>query len=342
MTPPVPGRPYWICQAAGWGGFIVYVLGGYLVSAPQRHVTDIISIVFFNGVACPAASHGLRYWMYVRGWHRLSNRQLFPRLIVVVAGLAFGLTGAVVLGLVLAGRPLMSAENATGIVFGFAMAFAGWLTIYFAVQSRRKRDALQLELEVVAREAQLRSLRAQLNPHFLFNCLNSLRHLIVTQPARAEIMVTGLAELLRYSLASDRTDAVGLSDELRVVDEYLDIERVRLEDRLTVTRQVAREALRARVPPMLIQTLVNNAIKHGIAELPQGGVVRIEASVVNGRVEILIANTGHLRAPARERGRGLENTRERLRLLYGDAATFSLRETQGTVEARVAMPMEPS
>ncbi len=171
----------------------------------------------------------------------------------------------------------MSAENATGIVFGFAMAFAGWLTIYFAVQSRRKRDALQLELDVVAREAQLRSLRAQLNPHFLFNCLNSLRHLIVTQPARAEIMVTGLAELLRYSLASDRTDAVGLSDELRIVDEYLDIERVRLEDRLTVTRQVAREALRARVPPMLIQTLVNNAIKHGIAELPQGGVVRIEA-----------------------------------------------------------------
>ena len=343
MTPPVPGRPYWICQAAGWGGFVVYVLGGYLVGAPERRVTDIVSIVFFNGAVCPAASHGLRYWMYTSAaGTSCPNRQLFPRLIAVVAGLAVGLTGAVVLGLVLAGQPPLAADNTTGIVFGFAMAFAGWLTIYFAVQARRKRDALQLELEVVAREAQLRSLRAQLNPHFLFNCLNSLRHLIVTQPARAEVMVTGLAELLRYSLASDRSDAVGLSDELRVVDEYLDIERVRLEDRLTVTRQVAHGALRARVPPMLIQTLVNNAIKHGIAELPEGGVVRIEAGVVNGRVEILIANTGHLRPPARERGRGLENTRERLRLLYGDAATFSLREIDGTVEARVVLPMEPS
>jgi LytS/YehU family sensor histidine kinase len=342
MTPPVPGRPYWICQAAGWGGFLAYVLGGYLLTDHPKTSTDVVSIVFFNAVVCPAATHGLRHWMYVRGWHHLSTRRLVPRLVAVVVGLASGLAGAVVIGLVLAGESVMPAAGAFSIAAGFAMAFAGWFTIYFAVQARRKRDALQLELAVVARDAQLRSLRAQLNPHFLFNCLNSLRHLIVTQPARAEVMVTGLAELLRYSLASDRADAVGLSDELRIVDEYLDLERVRLEDRLTVSRLVAPEALRARVPPMLIQTLVNNAIKHGIAELPWGGVVRIEACVVNGRVEILIANTGQLRPPVGAGGRGLENTKERLRLIYGDAATFSLRETQGTVEARLALPMEPA
>lgn len=342
MTPPVPGRPYWTCQAAGWGGFLAYVLGGYLLTEHPKTATDVVSIVFFNGVVCPAAAHGLRRWMYWRGWHQLSSRRLIPRLVAVVAGLASGLTGAVVLWLVLAGQSVMSATGAFSIAAGFAMAFAGWLTIYFAVQARRKRDALQLELAVVARDAQLRSLRAQLNPHFLFNCLNSLRHLIVTEPARAEVMVTGLAELLRYSLASDRLDAVGLSDELRVVDEYLELERVRLEDRLTVTRRVAPEALHARIPPMLIQTLVDNAIKHGIAELPDGGVVRIDARVVNGRVEIVVANTGHLRPPAQEGGRGLDNTKARLRLIYGDSATFSLQETHGTVEARLALPMEPA
>jgi two-component system LytT family sensor kinase len=341
MTPPAPGRPYWICQAAGWGGFLVYVLGGYLLTDHPKNATDVVSIVFFNGVVCPAATHQLRRYMYVRGWHQLSGWHLFVRLVAVVAGLASGLTGAVVLGLVLAGQSVMPAGGAFAIAGGFATAFAGWLTIYFALQRRRKRDALQLELAVVARDAQLRSLRAQLNPHFLFNCLNSLRHLIVTEPARAEVMVTGLAELLRYTLASDRTDSVALSDELRVIDEYLNLERVRLEGRLTVERIVAPDALRARIPPMLIQTLVDNAIKHGISELTDGGVVRIEARAVDGRVEILIANTGHLGPPAREGGRGLDNTKERLRLIYGDAATLSLRDAHGTVEARLALPMEP-
>jgi two-component system LytT family sensor kinase len=341
-APPAPGRSYWICQAAGWGGFLAYVLGGYLLTDHPRTATDIVSIVFFNAVVGPAAAHGLRHWMYVRGWHQMSGRRRFPRLVAAVAGLASGLTAAVVLALVLAGQPMMSAGSAFSIAAGFAMAFTGWLTIYFAVQTRRHRDAIQLELAVVARDAQLRSLRAQLNPHFLFNCLNSLRHLIVTEPARAEIMVTGLAELLRYSLASDRTDSVALGDELRVVDEYLDLERVRLEDRLTVERAVAPDALHARVPPMLIQTLVDNAIRHGIAELPGGGIVRIEARRANGRVEILVTNTGQLKPPKPDGGHGLENTKERLRLIYGDAATFSLRQTRGTVEARLALPMEPA
>jgi two-component system, LytTR family, sensor kinase len=341
MTPPAPGRPYWICQAAGWGGFLAYVLAGYFLTEHPRTATDVVSIVFFNAVVGPAATHGLRHWMYAHDWHQLSRGRLLTRLAVVVVALASGVTGAVVITLVLAGEPVMPAVSAFSIAAGFAVAFAGWGTIYFAVQARRRRDAGQLELANVARDAQLRSLRAQLNPHFLFNCLNSLRHLIVTQPARAEVMVTGLAELLRYSLASDRSDPVELSDELRVVDEYLELERMRLEDRLTVTRRVEPDALHARIPPMLIQTLVDNAIKHGIAELPGGGIVRIEARAVNGRVEIVVANTGHLRTPAEGGGRGLDNTKARLRLIYGDAATFSLQETHGTVEARLALPMEP-
>lgn len=345
MIPPVPGRAYWICQAAGWGGFLAYVLGAYLLTTPPDPV-DVASIVFFNGVACPALSHALRRWMYVHGWHQLPGRQLFPRLVGIVIGFASGLAVAVVLSLMLAGQSMMSPLSAFSIAAGFAMAFSGWLTIYFAVQARRRRDALQLQLTVVARDAQLQSLRAQINPHFLFNCLNSLRHLIVTQPARAEVMVTGLAELLRYSLASDRTDSVTLADELRIVDEYLALERVRLDERLTVQREVAPEALRARIPPMLIQALVDNAIKHGIAELPGGGIVRIAARADSGRVEILVANTGRMQlkvnAVAEDGGRGLANIRERLRLIYGDAATFSLQETGGLVEARLALPMAPS
>ena len=165
------------------------------------------------------------------------------------------------------------------IFFGFTWAFAGWLVIYFSVHGRRRREALQLELAVVSRDAQLRSLRAQINPHFLFNSLNSLRHLILADPQRAVTMVTGLADLLRYSLASDRSDMVPLGDELAIVDEYLGLEQVRLEERLRVERAIEPAALPARVPPMLVQSLVDNAIKHGIATLPQGGLVRLSARI---------------------------------------------------------------
>ena len=153
--------------------------------------------MFFNAVACPAIAHGLRHGLYVRGWHELPNRRRFPRLVGVVVGASIALTSAVVLWLMLAGQPMMPAPAAFAIASGFAMAFTGWLTIYFAVHARRERDAVQLRLTMVAREAQLRALQAQLNPHFFFNCLNSLRHLIATDPARAELMLNNLAELLR-------------------------------------------------------------------------------------------------------------------------------------------------
>ena len=342
MTPPVPGRPYWICQAAGWGGFLVYVLGGYLLTDHPIRADDIASIVFFNGVVCPAGTHMLRRWMYVHDWHGMSNRRRFPRLVAVVVGFAAGLTTAVVLGLVLAGQPMMSARGAFSIAAGFAMAFTGWLTIYFAVHARRERDSVQFRLAAVARDAQLQALRAQINPHFLFNCLNSLRHLIATQPARAEVMVTGLADLLRYSLVSDRSDSVLLSDELHIVNEYLKLEAVRLEERLTVEQSITPDALRARVPPMLIQLLVENAIKHGISELPAGGVVNITAGVSTGRLDVRVTNTGRLRPQALGNGHGLANVRERLRLIYGNAAAFSLEERHGAVEARLSMPAIPA
>lgn len=341
MTPPAPGRSYWICQAAGWGGFLAYVLGAYLLTDHPKSAADVVSIVFFNAIVAPALTHGLRHWMYVHGWHQMPAWRRAPRLIAVILGFSTGLAAAVVVGLLLVGQPMMPIQGAFGIAAGFAMGFAGWLTIYFAVHSRRERDALQLQLKVTMREAELQSLRAQINPHFLFNCLNSLRHLIVTNPARAEVMVTGLAELLRYSLTSDRTDSVPLADELRIVDEYLDLERVRLEDRLTVERRVTPDALRAQVPPMIVQTLVENAIKHGIAELAEGGLVRIEAGASNGELTLCVTNSGRLKTPgpSMPNGFGLDNAKGRLRLIYGQTASLTLRDHQGLVEARLTVPL---
>jgi len=220
MNPPRPGRLYWVCQAAGWGSFTAWVLGWYLVSTAAIHAWDFVSIIFFNAVACPAITHALRRRLYQRDWMQWPMGRLVFRIVAVIVITAALLTSGVAL-FVLAvsrGASTLDFQSACGIFVGFAWAFSGWFIVYYAVHARRRREALQLELEVVSRDAQLQSLRAQLNPHFLFNSLNSLRHLIGTNPDRAVQMVTGLAELLRYSLASDRTEMVSLADELQVGD----------------------------------------------------------------------------------------------------------------------------
>jgi hypothetical protein len=135
--------------------------------------------------------------MYAGDWLSLPSRRLFPQLAAVVMTFAGGLTAVVALAIVVVDQAPFAPVGVIGTFAAFSWAFTGWLVIYYVVHVRRRRDALALELTVVARDAQLQSLRAQLNPHFLFNCLNSLRHLIAVNPERATSMVTGLAELLR-------------------------------------------------------------------------------------------------------------------------------------------------
>jgi two-component sensor histidine kinase len=334
---PRPSRLYWICQLAGWGGYLAYVLGGYFTFAEARRRSDIVSIVVFCLVVPPAMLHGLRAWMYVRGWAQLSASRRVLRSALAVLIFSATITAAVGLLNGLAhGRLWIPTEGMAWMFVAYAWAFAGWLFIYGAVHARRRRDAL----EIVARDAQLRSLRAQLNPHFLFNSLNSVRSLITEDPQRAASMITGLSEVLRYSLASDRQDTVSLAEEIGVVDEYVNVERVRFEERLQVERAIEPAAMAARVPPMLVQTLVENAVKHGIADLPRGGVVRLEASVREGRVEIVVTNDGRFKPSDDGSGYGLRNARERLRLLYGDLASLTVREDGDRTTAALSLPLE--
>jgi two-component system, LytTR family, sensor histidine kinase AlgZ len=344
-----PKTLYWVCQIAGWSCFTLYVLTGYVaaVGIPHIQVSAIVTILVFDAGVCPLVSHQIRLWMRRRGWIALPFRTLTPRLTGVAFLVGAGLTMLVMLVEVLIhGYQDLDTSTLVGMFFGFSWGMAGWLLIYCAVIARRRHVALErqaLALTLVARDAQLRALRSQLNPHFLFNCLNNLRGLIAEDPAKAVSMVTGLAGLLRYSLRSDRAATIALAEEMEAVHDYLSLERVRFEERLHVQCTMSPTALAARIPPMLVQTLVENAITHGIAELPAGGVVRIDARVVDGHLKIQVANSGRLRASVAGTGVGLENAREQLRLLYGDAASLALRERGGDmVVASVMIPARES
>ena len=199
---------------------------------------------------------------------------------------------------------------------------------------------------VVRRDAQaeLRALRAQVNPHFLFNCLNTIRGMVSEDPARAQEMITNLAALFRHAIDFRGAQMVPLKDEMAVVSEYLALESARFEARLSVHIAITDEAAKRHVPAMMVQTLVENAVTHGIAARPEGGLVMIRGHITTHALVLEVENTGRLMdvPPARRAPTGLSNARDRLRLQCGAGATLELSDAGlGVVVATVVIP-EPA
>ena len=227
----------------------------------------------------------------------------------------------------------------------WAIVLVTWTALYFALHEfrlRRIRELHSLRMEVVAQQAQLRGLRAQLNTHFLFNCLNGLREMIGEDPGRAQVIVEQLAALLRYSLQPNQAELVSFAEEIRAVQDYLALETMRFEERLTVEWDLAPETYSVKVPPMLLQTLVENALKHGIAPSPQGGTVAIITRMEGSQMHLEVMNSGSISDQRSHSGLGLRNVRERLNLLYGESAGLELDGFEnGQVRATVNIPLAP-
>jgi LytS/YehU family sensor histidine kinase len=220
-----------------------------------------------------------------------------------------------------------------------------WAAIYTGAQWYRRYRQAQLrdmQTQLSLRDAELRALQAQVNPHFLFNSLNTIRGTVRENPEQAEHMITSLSSLFRRSLRPVSARMIPLSEEMAAVSDYLDLESARFEERLQVRLEVSPEARPCPVPAMLVQTLVENAINHGIAKLPRGGIVRIRGAVEKKALVLVVENTGKLQEPNGNGAHtGLANSRERLRLLCGSDATLSLADDEGTVRVTVVIPQVP-
>jgi sensor histidine kinase YesM len=197
------------------------------------------------------------------------------------------------------------------------------------------------ELRALAAAAQLAALRAQVNPHFFFNSLNSIAQLISTDPGKAEACVERLAEIFRYMLTRTQVEFVPLADELKVAEAYLDIERARFGDDLQVQEEIDERARAAVLPGLILQPLVENAVRHGISQKIGGGAVHIGACVEGGTLCLTVRDTGvgiQARERIFERGVGLRNVRERLLKHYGPTAEPSVTTAPGegtTVTIRI-------
>jgi two-component system LytT family sensor kinase len=219
--------------------------------------------------------------------------------------------------------------------------YCGVLVAHYAVEyydKYRERERVAARLEVSLSEARLHALELQIQPHFLFNTLNSVSALVRTGRYREAVtMIAGLSELLRYSLDHAGEQRVALAAELAITERYLEIERLRFPDRMAFEIDVAAELRVAAVPMLLLQPLVENAIRHGIARSAGPGRVAIRARRDGSRLCIEVFNTGSL-AEGHRAGVGLGNTLDRLRHLYLAEHSFELRAEAGGVVAAVALP----
>jgi len=342
-------RLYVACQFGGWAFFLVVnLLFVRLFSPPTDRGRSMVAVVqaLTTGLLL---THYCRHWIAKWQWKDLGWRPLVPRVLGMAAVLsgAWALLGyGIFYGLLRYPWPQKYhpvALVAVSLIQG-TMLMAGWLCLYFYYHLFDRYNRLQIEqLRLVAsvKEAELRALKSQINPHFIFNSLNSLRGLIDENPDRARQAVTQLANLLRYSLQSGHLETVPFEDELRTVNDYLALEQVRHEERLRVRLEIAPGALAWAVPPMLLQTLVENAVKYGIAPRREGGEIVIAARCERGQLRLQVTNPGTLSANGGSTGVGLRNAAERLQLLFGARATLNLREDPtGRVVAEVVLPEE--
>ena len=210
-----------------------------------------------------------------------------------------------------------------------------------AQEATRRAEQDSLELRVLARDAELKALKAQVHPHFLFNSLNSISALTTSDPARAREMCILLAEFFRQSLALGERASVAVGDELKVARTYLSIEGLRLGSRLVVEEAVDEAARVCRLPPLLLQPLVENAIRHGIATRAEGGVLRLEVRTDGQRLRVQVENPFDPEAPARPGvGLGLSNVKQRLRAYYGEAALMEAERTAERFRVTLLLPAQ--
>ncbi len=229
----------------------------------------------------------------------------------------------------------------------YFIVFFLWTVFYFMYHYfAQYYKSLRYEASMI--EIELNNLKSQLNPHFIFNALNSIRALVDENPRKSKQAINQLSNILRNSLASDKKGLTNFEDELKIVKDYLGLESIRFEERLRTEFDIDPESQRFLVPPLMIQTLVENGIKHGISKLTTGGVIQLKTLVDGKYLRIQIRNSGSMvsgakRGKSGKSGLGIKNTVQRLKLLYGDDASFKIaNENDNFVLTELVIPQNTS
>ncbi len=340
-------RLFWTLHAAGWAAYGLTVYFGFLFYKKPANIGPVIAMAAAAGFALSAP---MRY-LYRTVWGR-GERWVIP--VVLATSYVTALPLRIVINLTY--QHFCDPSKRFNSLFDlFENALLStylllcWSALYFGIkyyESKQQQQEAVLKAVTLAQEAQLKMLRYQLNPHFLFNTLNAISTLILDNQNRtASHAVMRLSEFLRYTLDQDPMKRVTLRQEIEALDLYLGTERLRFGERLRLEYAIEGAALDALVPSLLLQPLVENALKYAVSPREEGGMVRIEGRARGAMLEVSVIDDGpglddRSRPAERRGGVGLRNTRERLAVLYGDSFRFAALNSRPGLRIELALPLE--
>lgn len=346
-------RLYWTLQLIGWGIFLGINLITTYLDPQEAYLTQdqkaraYLGTLVDTGTQFLLSHYLLRSVIIRREWLKMNIGKVIPRLILTIFIITLVYMGiSVPLGTLLQDLNFNTPDAlSTNLLFpalATLVLYIIWSSIYFLFHYLESNNR-SLKYEAAMNEMHLNQLKSQLNPHFIFNALNSMRALVDEEPKKAKVAITQLSNILRNSLITDMKRVVNFKDELNTVRDYLALETIRFEERLKVEFDIAPGSEYFEVPPMMLQTLTENAIKHGVSNLVSGGVIQISTSIKDSVLQVRIRNSGQLHNGVKS-GRkgtkvGLVNTQERLKLIYGEGATFRMyNENDKFVVVEVKIP----
>lgn len=300
--------------------------------------------LFGDALLCLTVTHLFRIFLNRKQWLTMRVPALIPKVLV-----SLGVLGLIVyflrlplslaLGFFEGAVAFDPGQILVGTAF-YAFIFFLWSVFYFTYHYfERYNKSLKYEASMV--QIELNNLRSQLNPHFIFNALNSIRALVDENPAKSKQAINQLSNILRRSLTADKKGLTKFDDELKIVKDYLGLESIRFEERLKTEFNIHPDSHNFLVPPLMIQTLVENGIKHGVSKLKEGGVIQLTTAVRDGSLSIQIRNSGHMVNGVKKSrgGLGIKNTVQRLKLIYGDRSTFRIaNENNNFVLTEIIIP----
>lgn len=339
---------YVIIQLVGWFSYVFFsgVLNHLNGTALDWKLIITMFLAFLVGIV---TSHFYRNVIIRLGWTQYNIVKLIPRVLIssAILGVVFMLLFYPLFTFITNDRFIWDWPDIFQRGVNFAMVFLFWSLIYFTYhffERYRAEEIKNLRWEATKNEIELNKLKSQLNPHFIFNSMNTIKALVDEDPKKAKKSITQLSNILRITLMMETRKTVSFEEEMRIVSDYIAIEKARYEERLSFQTDIAPGSERYQVPSMMLQTLVENGIKHGISRLPGGGIIFLKTWIEEELLHIKIENTGQLNKNAKpETGFGLVNTKQRLHLLYDDEASFRIEnKNESTVVSELVLPFEPN
>jgi two-component system LytT family sensor kinase len=334
-------RLYWTLQIGGW---LLYALVQIIASALASGNVSTNRIIFllYEALICLVVTHIFRYYLGKLHWLYFSLPRLIPSILISVCVLAIiiyflRMPASLLLGFYNE-RVAFDLKHIFGLTSIYSLILFLWSILYFTYHYF-ERYSTSLKYDASMIEIELNNLKSQLNPHFIFNALNSIRALVDENPMKSKQAINQLSNILRNSLASDKKGLTNFDDEFKTVQDYLGLESIRFEERLKIDFEIDPKSQHFLVPSLMIQTLVENGIKHGISKLTSGGIIQVKTFAENSRLKIQIRNSGRLVESKKPKGLGLKNTIQRLKLIYGDEATFRIvNENDNFVLTEIIVP----